>query len=78
MSKDQYTVHDRPEMKPKTVSINLEVKHHDVSRGISFFPAMKYDKISAREFVDTFVNQKRSEYNEVLGIIYFVNVKADK
>jgi len=75
MSKDQYTVHDSPEMKPKTIDIALKFKDRNTVYQII---GRRYEN-SAREYVDELVKQEEAEFNtRIESIEYWVNVKADK
>ena len=74
MSKDQYTVHDDPTMKPEVLDIQLTYKGSNL---IDFFPVVKYLG-SAREFVESFVQSHNDKDKYVESVEYWYNVKADK
>jgi len=75
MSKDQYTVNDVPDMKPKTVDVQLQLKGDSVW---FTYPNRQYEN-SAKEYVEELVKAKELESNNrVDSVVYWVNVKADK
>jgi len=78
MSKDQYTVHDSPDMKPKHIDIALHFYNTNVVQQITNrnYP----DQLSAREYVEEEVRKFESGDSglRVKSIEYWLNVKADK
>jgi len=77
MSKDQYTVHDDPTMKPKTLDLSFSFKGERIKNHVTdiAFPGFS----SAREFIDTYVKGvESSTERRIESIEYWVNVKADK
>ena len=75
MSKDQFTVHDDPTMKPKTIDVQLGFKDKKIKAQIT---NAKFTT-SAKEYVDEQVKLVEQLRNErVESVEYWVNVKADK
>ena len=77
MSKDQYTVHDDPTMKPKTIDVAFKYKGDIIVNHVTNMDISSY--LSSREFIDIYVKQMESLADKhVDSVEYWVNVKADK